>query len=1021
MTGFRKALLLALAGGALAALPAAAQQTGAIVGKVTERASGNPIPDANVFIVGSTRGARSTATGEYRITGVAAGSYEVRVTRIGYTAVTRSVTTTGSGEVTADFQITPAAVQIEEVLVTATGATERKRENGNDVAILKPSDNASMAVTPTLVEALAGKAAGLTITQSSGTPGTSSRIRIRGANSVSLSNDPLLIIDGVRVDNNSNGAPNLVGGQTTSRFDDINPEEIESIEILKGPAASAMYGTAAANGVLQITTKRGRAGRTQWRGYVDYGKMKDPTDYPDNYFTIGHLPSDATKTYNSNCTLDRRTQGVCVADSSFKFNPLGYYGTLQTGNQTDYGLSATGGADAAQYYVSGDLQRAQGIVQPSQTHNVNLRANVNARFRQNLTAQITTSYIDRHIRLPINDNNIYGVVPNGILGKAANCANGANAAGSGGAFICGADTLSRGFYSVPPQSYYFMNTFQDIKRFIGGANITWQPLSWLSAVAQGGIDMDNNLTEQIVPANVVTYINSTIANGYINEYRYQIPDYSTSGTVTATKTFRSIQTTTSVGTQLIEEQSHYTYGFGRNLIPGTYSLSGVGAGAQVNESNQTVITLGNYAREQLAWRDRAFLTGAIRADRNSAFGTRVTWAYYPSFSGSYVLSEEPLFRDHVGDWLNELRVRAAYGQSGQRPAFRQAETYLNSQSVLTNAGAELPGVVIGGTGNLQLRPEISVEEEGGFDASFFSNKVGLTYTYYHKTTRDALIAAVLAPSIGLSNSYYRNLGRVLNSGNELTLNVTPLDVRNTKLDIAISGSTNKNRLETLGKDAAGNPIPAIFFNPQRFQEGYPLGGYFQRKYTYSDANKNGIIERSEITMLDTASAAEYIGPALPTNELSITPTLTYRAFRVSALFNHRGGNYMYNQTEEFRCGSSSFNQCAAVNDPNAPQVAQAASIAKNFDATSYGFIEKADFWKLRELSATASLPARWAGKMGASALSITVAGRNLKTWSDYRGFDPEVQGASNNANFTTLDFLSQPPLRQWSVRLDMNF
>lgn len=1018
MTGFRKALLLALASGALAALPAAAQQTGAIVGKVTERASGNPVPDANVFIVGTPRGARTTTTGEYRITGVSAGTFEVRVTRIGYTAVTRSVTSAGSGEVTADFQITPAAVQIEQVLVTATGATERKRENGNDVAIVKPGDNTSLAATPTLVQALAGKAAGLTITQSSGTPGSSSRIRIRGANSVSLSNDPLLIIDGVRVDNNSNGIPNFVGGQTTSRFDDINPEEIESIEILKGPAASAMYGTAAANGVLQITTKRGRAGRTQWRGYVDYGKMYDPTKYPDNYFTIGHT---ATGNYAANCTLDRRTQGVCIADSTFKFNPLDYYNVLGTGNQTDYGLSATGGADAAQYYIAGDFQRAQGIVQPSQTHNVNLRANVNARFRQNLTAQITTSYIDRHIRLPINDNNIYGVVPNGILGHAANCNATANGAKSGGAFICGADTLSRGFYSVPPSSYYFMNNFQDVKRFIGGANITWQPLSWLSAVGQGGIDMDNNLSEQIVPSNVVTYINSTIANGYINEYRYQIPDYSASGTLTATKTFQSVQTTTSVGSQLIEEQSHYTYAFGRNLIPGTYSLSGVGAGAQVNESNQTVITLGNYAREQLAWRDRAFLTGAIRADRNSAFGTRVTWAYYPSFSGSYVLSEEPFFRDHVGDWLNELRVRAAYGQSGQRPAFRQAETYLNAQSVLTNANAELPGVVIGGTGNLQLRPEISVEDEGGFDASFLNNKVGLTYTYYHKTTRDALIAAVLAPSIGLSNSYYRNLGRVENSGNELTLNVTPLDVHNTKLDIAISGSTNKNRLKSLGKDAAGKPIPAIFFNPQRFQEGYPLGAYFQRKYKYSDANGNGIIERSEVTLLDTASAAQYIGPALPTTEVSITPTLTYRAFRLSALFNHRGGNYLYNNTEEFRCGSSSFSMCDAVNDPKASQAVQAAAIAKNTYGTSYGFIEKADFWKLRELSATASLPARWAGKMGASSLAITVAGRNLKTWSDYRGFDPEIQGASNNANFTTFDFLTQPPLRQWSLRLDMNF
>jgi TonB-linked SusC/RagA family outer membrane protein len=1009
-------LLASLACSAFIAGPAVAQQQRPMItGRIIEVGTNNPLSDASVVIVGTQRGGRSDARGQYRITDVATGTYTIRVTRLGYAAVSRQITV-ADANLSVDFTLKSAAVQIDEVVVTATGATERKRENGNDVGIIKPGEKVALAATPTLTAALQGKEAGLTITSSSGTPGASSRVRIRGANSISLNNDPLLIIDGVRVDNNSNASSLGVGGQTISRFDDINPEEIESIEVLKGPAASALYGTAAANGVLQVTTKRGRSGRTAWRSYVDYGQMWDPTNYPDNYYVMGTNVSTG-KLYNGSCTLDRRTSNQCTPDSTFTFNPISHYGVLETGNQVNYGLSAAGGADVAQYYVAGDIQRAQGIVDPNKTHNVSLRANINAQLRPNLTATFTSNYIDRAVNFPINDNNIYGVVPAGILGHAYDCSPGAT---GGTAVLCGTDTLSRGFYSRPPSTFFFQHNLQSINRFIGGTNVTWQPLSWLTGVVVGGLDIDNSLDQSVTPSNIVTDINSTLAQGSVTEYRRQIPTYSASGTLTARRSLTStLASNTLIGTQYINEQNHFTQAFGRNLVPGTGSLAGATAGAAVNDNNQTVITVGAYGNEQLAWRDRMFLTAGLRADRNSAFGTQVDWAYYPSASLSWVISEEDFVREHAPSWLDQVRLRSAYGQSGQRPAFRQAETYLNSSAV-AQGSTELPAVVIGGTGNTKLQPEISIEDEFGFDASFLNNKIGAQFTHYHKVTRDALVAAVLAPSLGVSNTQFVNLGRNLNTGNELTLNVVPLDMRNgLHFDVSFAGSTNHNRLLNLGGQ------PPIVFNPQRHTEGYPLGSYFQQKYTYADENGDHIISRDELTLNpDTTAAGEFIGPVLPTRQLAITPTLRYKLFQLGALIDTRGGNYLYNDTEEFRCTSSAFQNCKAVSDPSAPLDDQAAALAKSVGATSAGYIQPAGFTKIREVSATVNLPSRLVARSRFSNVALTVAGHNLKTWTSYKGYDPEVQGSSSTSAtgiFSYIDFLTQPPLRTWTARLDFSF
>jgi hypothetical protein len=303
--------------------------------------------------------------------------------------------------------------------------------------------------------------------------------------------------------------------------------------------------------------------------------------------------------------------------------------------------------------------------------------------------------------------------------------------------------------------------------------------------------------------------------------------------------------------------------------------------------------------------------------------------------------------------------------------------------------------------------------------------LSLGYTFYHKTTRDALIARTLSPSLGLSIQQYVNLGKVENQGNELSANATLLDRHALKLELNVAGSVTSNKLLNLGTG-----IPAIVFNggTQRHTEGFPLGSYFNQHYTYADKNNNGIIERSEITLGDTATKAEFIGSPFPTKELSVTPAFTiFQNLRISTLFNYQGGFYVFNNTQEFRCTSSAFRNCYEANSPDAPLDEQAAAIAFTATGSNYGYIQKGDFMKLREASATYTLPARWAGHVGANSVAITAAGHNLQTWTKYKGFDPEInslQSVGSNTTgygFIASDFLTQPPYRTWTVRLDFGF
>ncbi|HEY7897481.1 MAG TPA: SusC/RagA family TonB-linked outer membrane protein [Gemmatimonadaceae bacterium] len=968
-----------------------AQQTGGTVsGTVVDAASRTPIASVRIQIVGTQRATIGDATGKFRLSGLQPGQYQLRALRIGFASSTQTVTIAEGSNATADFALTPVAISLEEVVTTATGETQRKKEQGTAVAVLQPK-TPELATAQTASQLLTGKVAGVDVATTGGTVGSGSRIRIRGANSLSLDNEPLIIVDGIRYNNSFGGIG--VGGQVPSSFNDINPEDIQDIQILKGPAAAAQYGTAAANGVIQITTKHGSNNKARWTGYAQGGTIQDVTAYPSNYAWVG-TTSAGKRT--AACTLDSQTRGVCTPnpDSLVSFNPLESSGALIHGHRGSYGMSVAGGSDQVNYYVSGNFDRQQGVFAVDQDQRAGGRANLNAILTPQFNVQIGSSYLADHIRLPQNDNNTLGIVSAALLGSAFK-----NAAGG---YLNG----------QLPQVLYAINTRQDIQRYENTVNTTYQPLSWLTATGVFGLDYTNRYDHEVIPPNVVTF--GSLPQGQVTSNPRGIYDYTANGTVSAHWSPRSsIVTTSSAGFQFTKELIQGTQAFGAGLLGGTGSLSGTSARFAVGQTNTDNKTIGGLVSEQVAYADRVFLTGAIRTDQNSAFGQNFGSITYPSISLSWVVNQEKWFPK--SNLFNSLRLRAANGRSGQRPNFRDAITFFNEQTV-TVGGADVPGVLVGGTGNPNLKPERATETELGFDAGFLDQRIGVEVTHYHKRTDDLLVAVPLAPSLGLTATQFQNLGAVLNTGWEYVLNLKVLDVSKAQFDVSMNASTNHNKLLTLGLLPTGAPVPPIVVNSdQQHRVGYALGSYWLKPISFKDANGDGIISRSEITVGDTAV---YLGNILPTSSFSVTPNLTlFSWIRFSALIDHKGGYKLFDNTARFRCA---FNNCRASYDKTVPLADQAADIAATALGTDAGYVENAAFTKLRELSVTFIASNRIASMFRTRGLNLTLAGRNLHTWTSYKGFDPEVNSTAG-ANFSTSDFLTIPPSRTWTARINVNF
>jgi TonB-linked SusC/RagA family outer membrane protein len=1000
-------VFLLLAGTAEAALG----QAGRLSGKVTDESSGAVLEGARIVVTGTSIIETTDQEGRYTVRSIQPGHYQVRALRIGYQPTIDSVTIAPEETAALDFALKQAPVQLDEIVTTATGE-QRKLEVGNAVSTIDAAGVTETQPVKELGDILSGRAPGVQVLKSGGTVGTGTRIRIRGSNSISLSNEPLYYIDGIRMESGSNSLTIDLAGQSVSRINDINPDEIEDIEIVKGPAAATLYGIQAANGVVRITTKRGRSGKPKWNVWSEMGANTDPHTYPLNYF--GRDTTAATGAdFDGFCTIQANLDGLCTQTSVDKYSPLQdpKQRPFKAGLRQEYGANVSGGNDLMTYFLSAQYTSEDGPyrlpkvyedsinalrgstpqnqIRPNAVQSTSLRANLTANVSRNADLVATLGYVSSDTRLVENDNSFLTVVGSG---ESSNYL----------------PDFNNGWYFTPAELFAELVT-QGVERFTGGLTANWRPTGWLSTRATVGYDVTNRTDVQFFPTGqVADYLENR--RGLKQNNRAQISQTSVDLAATGRFNLSSAWTSkTSIGGQFYRDMTTTNFALGRILPAGSGTIAGAGV---TEASDQTIESrsVGSYVEQEFGLKQRLFLTGALRFDDNSAFGDNFNAVTYPKASVSYLLSEEPFF--HAA-WLKTLRLRGAFGASGQQPGTNDARQFFVSVGSKKNGVPDV-GVELGNLGNPDLKPERSREIELGLDASMFESRLGVELTFYHKQTRDALILRGVDPSAGTTGSQFFNLGKLRNYGFELAIDTRIIDKPSLTWDLQVSGSTTSNKVLDLGKGV--EPILVGFY--QRHVKGYPAGGLWSPTVHYKDANKDGIIDIGEVSL----GADKFQGSAIPTKEASLNTTLGLfkGRVRIGSQFDYRGGFKVDNSIEQFRCFS--VGNCRGLYDKKAPLREQAFAQALSLPGAgnALGFFEDGWFIKLRELSLTFAAPNQWARMVGANTLSLTLAGRNLWTITDYSGVDPEVN-SFGQSNFFTSDFEAQPPTRLWVARVNASF
>ncbi len=978
-SGIRVSLLIGFAFAFAGMLSA---QNSSITGTITDASTGEPLPFASVLIKSTLTGVSTDLDGNFVIEGLAAGDYHLTGSFLGYQSMIKNVSLGENESVTLHFQLKNDAQSLDEVIVTATGL-RRRLDMGNAITKLSVSDDVKERPVSNVSEILQGQAAGVQIGSSGGSLGMGSRIRIRGSNSASLSNEPVVYIDGVLINNQANSISFETGGQSPSRLNDLNAEDIESIEIIKGPSAATLYGSIAANGVIRITTKKGSLGKARWSAFTETGFVNDITTYPENYQAL-----DAAGNPGFNFEVG---EGGFVHSVVNSFQPLNDPRTrpFRTGRSLGAGVSVAGGTDNLTYYFSGNFKNGEGVLEVNSLSSKNFRGNFGAKISDKLKLNLTTAYTNSLFKLPLNDNFALGLMGQGLNGAAV-------------------INVNDGWGEFTPQELFTIDTRQNINRFTTGLEALWQESEKLSFRVAGGLDFTSRWDNQFFPTGeapaFLNYDQGARFSNRFNDFVYTL-DAVSSYKTTFSEDFSS---RTSAGFQYLANLSQGTFTTGLQLVAGSNSIAGA-ATTLSNESTVEQRTVGVFLEEQIGYKDKIFVTGAVRADRGSAFGASFKTVFYPKVSASWVISKEDFFKAGDDNWVNSLRLRMATGSSGVQPGTNDALRFFNPIAA-TIGGESVTGVSIGGVGNADLRPEQSVELEFGVDAKLFNYRVGLELTYFNKQTRDALIFRQLPLSLGVGAGRFENLGSVKNTGVEVALNTRIIEKNDFFFDLDIVASFINNELKQLG-----DGIQPVIFGVQRHVEGFPLGGYWDEEYTYNDDNNDGFISQSEVQVGETV----YLGTPFATTDISFTPAIGFfdNTIVIRGLLNYRGGQKLYNNTGAWRNGNSNTQE---LNDPNASLEGQARAVASKFYGTNAGYIEDASFWRLREVSMTFNLPQDIGKKAGFGRMSLTLSGQNLGLWTDYSGLDPEIS-ATGQSNFTTQEFLSQPPVRSWKARLNLTF
>ena len=1046
---------------------------GTVTGRVTDSASGAGLSGASVRVEGEKGlSAVTSDSGHFTLKNVPSGDQVISVKLFGYKPVARSVTVVDSQQTTVRIAMVPVPTVLSGVVTTASG-TQRKVEVGNDITTINVDSVMRVAPITSVTDLLETRVPGLTVLHSSGVPGAPSRLRLRGASSISGNNDAIIIVDGSRVygsqsdQRNASLAPSLNGGNNNgglasgigrysapSPLDQIDPNDIASIEVFKGPSASALYGSDAANGVIVITTKHGRAGPTTWSLSVGQGVNWLPGSWPANYYKFGKHPTPFGQSpyiQVGNAIYDRDTLSVlcawndlsCQVDSLVRFQALNdpRYSVFNHGSDQTASLTISGGVPTLQYSLSGSGAGTLGnlklppieqrrynqyygaipsnLVRPDNLTTWGGSGSLTAAPSSTMRVAMQSSLYSSHQR----QGSLQGAIPQ-LEGEYVN--------NELLTTIDSAVVINRhqSLANVPLIVNDVEQNSNDALTTTNSINMEWRPQPWLPLSLMGGISTIERTDQTYIPFGVsdggpqylaLVSVPGVVLRADIDTTGYYGLGHGTSHNQTmevgTTIPLTPLRTQLAVGGNLYSQSTSDFNTYTNQLAPGvsvpTTFITCASRGATIKvclpsiSSQQTTdqATYGWYVEPRLNLSNRFFAAPGFRLDGGSG-GTRASGGLsaFPKIDFSYLAIDQNRPRGP----LTLLRPRLAFGYAGTQPD-PAAKLRLFRADTLAQLSSSIvvPNVDLQTLGNTRLRPETSRELEGGVDLELWRGRISASYTRYDKTRFNALISIPVAPSVVGANQLQEiNIGVVRNTGTEMTAQVMVLQSRLLGWTVGGNFSNNNNLLVRLANGVAPDRTLGIV-------AGYPLFGDWARPIVaFADANHNGIIDRSEIRVGDSLT---YVGQANPKYLFNVNSGLTVGRLRVDATFAFSNG---MTQNNAAAVNSQAVNSIG--NTPGTSLATQAAIVAAQNGVSDIGFYQTVNTFRFNDLSVSYVLPSSISNRLRVPRASIALQGSNLALHTNYRGIDPDVNAFSTvSGGDETIDLGQIPEPRTWWIKLTL--
>lgn len=1000
-----------------------AAQNATITGAVRNQAQ-NPVRGASVSIPSMSIGTVTNDQGSYLLVVPNGAGQQVtlHVEIIGYRSADITVTLT-AGTTREDITLVEEAIALDQIVVTGTAGRQERRAQAAQISTIDATEITDIAPVTSFQQLLQSRLPGVDVQAAGGTVGGTQVIRMRGQASLTLSNEPLIFIDGVRANQRSDNLYN-VGGQERSRLNDLRPEDIENVEVIKGPAAAALYGADASAGVIQIITKRGRENSNFTQSISAEYHALDWSwwNTPDNWASC--RSSDIS---NSDSVCFGKAVGDLVSD-----NPLERTDAIQQGFRRSINWQGQGGGTNHNYFLSIGADNEEGAFSNNTANNVSLRGNFAFQPTPKLRMEMGMGVIRAQTRFPRNDNDIYGWLGGALLGSPLSVG-----------------TSSRDGWYAPNRQNEAISAYENFDTNVRATprlQVNYSPFQWMTNRLTVGADLSRVEGKAFFPKNDNGWYSGVNNTGVISQGREHYDrltmDYlgNISNALTST-----LSSDFSFGGQFISTRRDYTRAQGIGLTTNAAQAIDQAAQTTGGQTYSAQREIGVFGQWQVGYQDRLYVQFAGRLDKHSSFGADAGAFFSPKLGVSWVISDEPFWQNTMPVAISTLRLRAAWGTTGRSPNQGALATYTSSPFALAD-GSVGSGVEAENLGNPDLKPERGTEIEAGFEAGLFDERVGLEVTYFNKKGTDVILSRPLPSSAGFIQNQLVNIGEVSNAGFEVAANALVLATSNVSWNWRIGFNTLKSEVVDLG-----GIEPYASGWAQQVEEGYEPNAFFTRQVTsfiLSDTDPNASICGTDgsgnfVQCAIVTNDPEFKGNYLPTFEGNVSQQLTlFRNFRIYAQLDWKNNFMIYNNTDQFR--ERQFGQgerWVRRNDPTFDQTDEErirrfgpfyeedldanGNPLGTYSAVSAGsvddaYVEAGDFTRFRELSITYTLPSSIVQYVRASgSATLTVGGRNLALWTDYNGPDPEV--GLYLSNDRREDFLTLPQSRSFFARLSFQF